>query len=128
MPATPSVNPWFVYVIQSHQARVGAKGNPLPGFFYVGASTDPLRRLRQHNGEIVGGGRYTSQHRPFSLRAIYGPYPDQSSALKAERALKRGKKGVGRLEWSTEDSPWCRGLGINDPRIPSGGLTQGKSG
>lgn len=112
---------WFVYVIQSQQARFGKRGRPLPGFFYVGASTDPLRRLRQHNGEIRGGGKYTSKHRPFTLKAIFGPYPDQSSALKAERALKHGKRGEARLRWTPDDSPWCRGLGVLDPRVTQAG-------
>ena len=120
MKADPSKE-WWVYVIQSEQVRYGARGQPLPGFFYVGCTTDVLRRLRQHNGEIVGGGRFTAKHRPHVLRAVYGPYHGQSEALKAERALKRGKRGKARTEWTTEDSPWCRGLGVNDPRVPTKG-------
>jgi predicted GIY-YIG superfamily endonuclease len=108
---------WWVYVIQSQQVRVGKRGNALPGFHYVGASTDPPRRLRQHNGEIVGGGKYTSKHRPWKLKAIYGPYANQSEAMKAERALKKGKRGAARCRWTPEDSPWCRGLGPDDPRV-----------
>lgn len=108
---------WWVYVLQSLEVRIGARGKPLPGFHYVGATTDPLRRIRQHNGEIKGGGRYTSKHRPWRLRGIWGPYPDQSSALKAERTLKRGKRGIQRTKWSPEDSPWCVGLGVEDPRV-----------
>lgn len=108
---------WWVYVVQSLEKRVGKRGRPLPGFHYVGASTDVLRRLRQHNGEIKGGGKYTSQHRPWELRAVYGPYFGQSDALRAERALKKGKRGTARTEWRPEDSPWCRGLGTEDPRV-----------
>lgn len=107
---------WWVYVLQSLEKRVGKRGRPLPGFHYVGASTDVLRRLRQHNGEIKGGGKYTSKHRPWQLRAVYGPYFGQSDALRAERALKRGKRGTARTEWSPADSLWCRGLGKGDPR------------
>lgn len=102
-----SESEWWVYVIQSLVPRFGRRGRALPGFHYVGASTDPRRRLRQHNGEIVGGGRYTSKHRPWELRAVWGPFPDQSTALKAERALKRGKRGQNRTRWSPEDSKWC---------------------
>lgn len=108
---------WFVYVIQSLCARVGKRGNPLPGFFYVGSTTDPSRRLRQHNGTLSGGGKYTAQHRPWQMRAIFGPYANRSEALKAEMALKRGKRGEARLRWTEADSPWCRGLGVEDPRV-----------
>lgn len=51
------------------------------------------------------------------MRAIYGPYPDQSIAMKAERALKKGKRGVGRTQWTPKDSKWCWGHGPDDPRI-----------
>jgi predicted GIY-YIG superfamily endonuclease len=108
---------WWVYVIQSQQVRFGKRGRRLPGFFYVGASTSPPRRLRQHNGEIKGGGRYTSKHRPWCLKAVYGPYANQSEAMKAERALKRGKRSTGRLRWTPADSKWCRGEGVNHPWI-----------
>ena len=30
------------------------------GYTYVGVSPDPTRRLRQHNGEITGGAKYTT--------------------------------------------------------------------
>lgn len=116
MPSDPN-REWWVYVVQSLEKRLGKRGRPLPGFHYVGASTDVLRRLRQHNGEIKGGGKYTSKHRPWQLRAVYGPYFGQSDALKAERALKKGKRGVARTEWAPADSPWCRGLGKEDPRV-----------
>lgn len=108
---------WWVYVIQSEQLRFTKKGNKAPGFHYVGATTDPARRLRQHQGEIKGGGRYTSTKRPWKMRAIFGPYADRSEAMKAERALKKGKRGKARCHWASTDSSWCRGLGIDDPRV-----------
>lgn len=104
---------YWVYVIQSL--------TPLPGktfgFTYVGCTNDPVRRLRQHNGEISGGGKYTSKHRPWEPRALYGPYLGRSEGLKAEYALKHGKRGLGRLKWSTLDSKWCRGLGVSHPWV-----------
>lgn len=108
---------WWVYVVQSLEKRFGKRGNPLPGWHYVGCSTDPRRRLRQHNGEIVGGGKYTSKHRPWELRAIWGPYANQSEALKAERALKHGKRGLARVAWSPADSKWCWGPGVDHPWV-----------
>lgn len=109
--------PWVVYVLQSLAPRHNKRGQRLPGVHYVGSSTDVHRRLRQHNGLIPGGGKYTSKHQPFVLRAIFGPYYGQSEALKAERSLKHGKRGTARTQWSPADSKWCRGLGMNDPRI-----------
>lgn len=111
---------WVVYVIQSLLPRTGHRGNPLPGVFYVGSTTDHLRRLRQHNGEIKGGGRYTAKHRPWRPAALYGPYTDRREAFKAEMALKRGKRGTARTQWTPEDSPLCRGLGPDDHWVLGG--------
>ena len=108
---------WYVYVIQSQMPRTNRKGKPLPGFYYVGSTTDYCRRLRQHNGEIKGGGRYTAKHRPWVPSALYGTYANRSEAFKAEMALKRGKRGTARTQWSVEDSVWCRGLGAQDPWV-----------
>lgn len=115
---------WWVYVVQSLEKRFGKRGNPLPGWHYVGCSTDVYRRLREHNGLYADGSmgnpkgsKYTSKHRPWELRAIHGPYFGQSEALKAERALKHGKRGTDRCRWSTRDSAWCRGLGAEDPLV-----------
>ena len=108
---------WWVYVIQSEQVRRGKRGRVLPGFHYVGCTTDPARRIRQHCGEIVGGGKYTAKHRPWVARACYGPYTNRSEAQKAEYALKRGKRGTARTRWQPSDSKWCRGAGPDHPWV-----------
>jgi len=108
---------WYVYVIQSQQLRVDKKGRKRPGFYYVGCTTCPSRRLKEHNGKLSGGGKYTSMFRPWVARALYGPYEDRSAAMKAERALKKGKRGAKRAAWSPKDSSWCRGLGPNHPWV-----------
>ncbi len=108
---------YWVYVIQSLERRVGKRGKPLPGFHYVGCTTNVERRLRQHNGEIKGGGKYTSKHRPWVIRAVYGPYEGRSEAMKAEYALKHSKRGSARTRWTPADSPWCRGEGAKDSRV-----------
>lgn len=104
---------YWVYVIQS----LILLPEKIFGCTYVGSTNDPVRRLRQHNGEISGGGKYTSKHRPWGPKALYGPYLNRSEALKAEYALKHGKRGLGRLKWSTLDSEWCRGLGVAHPWV-----------
>ena len=115
---------YWVYVIQSEQCRFGKQGNELPGFFYVGMAVDPATRLRKHNGikangqpGLKGGGKYTSKHRPWVARALHGPYFTRSEALRAEYALKRQKRGEGRLRWSSEDSEFCRGEGVRHPWV-----------
>lgn len=112
-PAGDDVSVWWVYVLQSQAPRPQGR----PGFTYVGCTTNPARRLRQHNGEIAGGGRYTAKHRPWAARALYGPYFGRSEALRAEYALKHGKRGEGRLRWTPEDSPLCRGQGVAHPWV-----------
>jgi len=39
---------WKFYIIENN------------GYTYAGVSPDPTRRLRQHNGEIKGGAKYTT--------------------------------------------------------------------
>ena len=59
------------------------------GRTYVGITTDPVRRMAQHNGARRGGARATRAGRPWRLGALYGPFPDRGSALRAELAVKR---------------------------------------
>ena len=55
------------------------------GTYYTGWSTDPERRLREHNSGA--GARYTRSRRP--VRLVYlEELPDKSSVLKRERAIK----------------------------------------
>jgi putative endonuclease len=55
------------------------------GTYYTGWSTEPERRLVQHNRGT--GARYTRSRRP--VRLVYvEEMPDKSAALKRERAIK----------------------------------------
>jgi structure-specific endonuclease subunit SLX1 len=59
---------------------------------YVGYTVNPKRRLRQHNGEITGGARYTRQmHGDARFLAIVSPFVDQRTALQFEWAMKKRK-------------------------------------
>ena len=77
---------WFVYVLLSRDARRT----------YVGISTDPERRLAQHNGERAGGARSTRAGRPWTRARLHGPYERRGDALRVERALKN-RRGDARL-------------------------------
>jgi putative endonuclease len=59
------------------------------GSYYTGWSTDPERRLIQHNRGA--GARYTRSRRP--VRLVYvEELPDKVAALKRERAIKALKR------------------------------------
>ena len=74
---------FFVYVLRATGSRRT----------YVGATVDPERRLRQHNGLISGGARATRSGRPWRCVAVIGGLPSWSDALKLEWRLKRGSAG-----------------------------------
>ena len=59
------------------------------GTFYTGWTTDPERRVSQHNKGV--GARYTRTRRPVKL-VYLEEQPDKISALKRERAIKALKR------------------------------------
>lgn len=58
------------------------------GTLYTGVSRDLPRRLRQHNGELSGGPRYTSGRRPVRLLWSEAAL-DRSRAQAREAAIKK---------------------------------------
>ena len=69
-------------------------------YSYVGMTNDIFKRIRQHNGEIKGGAKYTSRRQVWYPVLIIDGFPDMKSAMQCEWRLKRGKKGVlGRIKY-----------------------------
>lgn len=67
---------WCVYLVRCAD-----------GSLYAGVTTDPERRLRQHNGELAGGARYTRARRPVEL--VYRERcQDRSAACQREAEIK----------------------------------------
>ena len=60
------------------------------GSLYCGWTTDPERRLRQHNAGSAS--RYTRRRRPVEY-ALLIPAADRSSALREEARIKRLTRG-----------------------------------
>ena len=71
---------YFVYILKCAD-----------GTFYTGITTDLKKRLRQHNGELVGGAKYTSARRPVQLLAHVSA-ENRSLASKLEYQVKQQKK------------------------------------
>ncbi|PKL76803.1 MAG: endonuclease [Candidatus Melainabacteria bacterium HGW-Melainabacteria-1] len=59
------------------------------GSLYAGLTTDPDRRLREHNAGGPKGARYTRARRPVELVWQSEPLPDRSTAAALEWRLKQ---------------------------------------
>jgi predicted GIY-YIG superfamily endonuclease len=62
---------------------------------YIGITNKPDRRIRQHNGELVGGARYTTSNKGEGKWVFYGfiRNVNKSIALSLEKKIKiRSKK------------------------------------
>lgn len=58
---------------------------------YVGMTNNPTRRLRQHNGELVGGAKYTTAKRGEGVWSFYG-WIKSKIGLDKSRAMSIEKK------------------------------------
>ena len=67
---------WFVYLLRCAD-----------GTLYTGVTTNPKRRLRQHNGELVGGAHYTRGRRPVTLLRQESQ-ADRAAAQRREAEIK----------------------------------------
>ena len=76
---------YYVYILKS---QVTDK-------YYVGSSSDPVRRLEFHNSIEKG---FTSRYRPWEL-VFTREYPDKGSAQIVERKIKswKSRKMIDRL-------------------------------
>lgn len=92
-PASPA-SQWFVYLIRTHS-----------GLLYTGISTDPERRLRQHQGEMTGGAKALRGKGPLQL-VWQHQAPNRSIASQWEFQLKKlpkqAKEQLVSLLWRPE--------------------------
>ena len=71
--------PWFVYVLRCADDTL-----------YAGITTEPLRRVDEHNTDNALGARYTRSRRP--VRLVYSEELDSRSAA-AKREAELNKMG-----------------------------------
>lgn len=74
---------YYVYLLQS-------LSNPKKT--YIGYTIDPVRRLRQHNGEITGGAERTKYARPWKMICYVTGFPNSKTALQFEWLNNHAKK------------------------------------
>lgn len=67
---------WYVYIAQAKTGR-----------YYVGMSTHPQRRIKQHN--IGKGSAMAKEFGPFTLKYVSLPFPGKSEARIREIQLKK---------------------------------------
>lgn len=73
---------WYVYLIWDGRRT------------YVGSTTDVKRRLRQHNGEIVGGARATRKSAgQWKVVAFLAGFLNRSTACRWESLIKKRARG-----------------------------------
>jgi len=68
---------WFVYIVQAKN-----------GSLYTGVTTDLVRRMRQHAGELTGGAKYFRGNPPQFYWRV-GVYENRSLAQKEESRIKK---------------------------------------
>lgn len=78
--AASDTNRWCVYVLANPAGRT-----------YVGVTTDVARRLRQHNGELAGGARFTRGRGPWRLVHLEDRLAGRAAAQSREYHLKRDR-------------------------------------
>ena len=57
------------------------------GSYYCGITTDLVRRVRQHNGQLAGGAKYTKGRRPV-CPVFRMSFPTQAAAARKEWAWR----------------------------------------
>ena len=68
---------WFVYMLRCADDTL-----------YTGITTEPARRVDEHNSDNTLGARYTRSRRPVAL-AYVEEQPTRAAAAKREAALKK---------------------------------------
>lgn len=71
---------WYVYLLECAD-----------GSLYCGISTEPERRVAQHNGLLPGGAKYTRGRRPVRLVEL-AQCDAQGEAMRIELAVKSAKR------------------------------------
>lgn len=80
---------WFVYVLLNQRKEA-----------YTGITFDENieRRLKEHNGVLSGGAKYTRARRPWHLIYVETGFSGRGPAQSRERQIKKDKRFKERLK------------------------------
>lgn len=83
---------YMCYLLYSHNTHLS----------YIGVTNNIMRRLRQHNGEISGGAKFTRRAKDWRVVAI-SKFQTLSDALRFEKQAKKIKTIKKRSNLFSED-------------------------
>ena len=99
---------WSLYLLENTDNK----------YTYLGVTVNIQRRIRQHNGELVGGAKYTSNHKSNGIWILKTLVNDltKSEALSYERIIKN-KRRKGKGKTPLEKRNYLINLVIKDKEI-----------
>ena len=65
-----------------------------PSKTYIGYTTNPIRRIKQHNGIIKGGAYQTTKYRPWDMTCVISGFSNDVDGLKFEWAWQNPNKSL----------------------------------
>jgi predicted GIY-YIG superfamily endonuclease len=115
LPMELAVVIWFCYFIRSVARTVQGRRARLSNRTYVGTTNNLVRRLRQHNGTLVGGAAATASGRPWEFFVIV-VFPSETTALQFEWRMHHpdGRPGRRRRRLAKYTGPAGRIRCFND--------------
>jgi len=72
---------WYCYILKS-------KNEEFKNHTYNGSTNNPIRRLRQHNGEITGGAKATKNKGEWEFYFLMTGFKTHNNALSCEWMIK----------------------------------------
>src|SRR5688500_4311662 len=106
---------YYIYILQS----------TINSSYYVGYSTDPWRRLTEHN--TSDRNTFTSKYRPWEIKAVFGIKEEEGEAKKAEHFIKKQKsKSLIEMLIDPRFTPGgCLGQLVRVPQVREGSSPEG---
>lgn len=96
------MNNFYCYCLESNSKKRS----------YVGATKNPKRRLKQHNGIIKGGSKYCRKDRPWKFMIKVTGFDNYVQALQFEWAWKNQNKYISKKDYDYDNVIEKRLIGL----------------